>query len=78
MSDRNVVLGIHAVRSLLEHKVTTVPLLWVDSARHDRRLSELTDFAKEKGVAVKSVTSVELNEMAGGRRHGGVIAQFDQ
>lgn len=72
--DRNLVFGIHAVSSVLSHGASVATLLWVDRARRGRRFTELVELARKNNVPVTRVSATELNELADGGRHGGVIA----
>ena len=48
--------------------------LWVDVARHDRRLQEIVDAAKAQGIVLHRVDRETLDRLAGGANHQGAIA----
>ena len=68
------VVGLNAVRTALKHGAGRVSGLWVDVARHDRRLQELIDAAKGQGIALHRVDRETLDRLAGGANHQGAVA----
>ena len=51
-----------------------VEVILVKEGSHDEKLHELFAAAERRGVAVKRVAAAELDELAHGRSHGGVVA----
>ena len=51
--------------------------LYVEAARHDRRLRELVERAEVAGVEVHAVDERRLHALAGHDRHQGVVAVID-
>jgi 23S rRNA (guanosine2251-2'-O)-methyltransferase len=74
MSEETV-YGIHAVRSILERRPTALRRLLVVAGRNDRRLTELVDLARAAGVAIETRPAGELESLAGGGVHQGVVAR---
>ncbi|HEX5314028.1 MAG TPA: 23S rRNA (guanosine(2251)-2'-O)-methyltransferase RlmB [Gammaproteobacteria bacterium] len=72
MSD--IACGVHAVRLALENG--QVRRLWLDRRRRDRRIAELRELAQRRGVAVGETESDELDRLAEGVRHQGVVAEI--
>jgi 23S rRNA (guanosine2251-2'-O)-methyltransferase len=72
-----LVIGIHAVRTALEHGGGRLRELWFDSARKDNRLRELLDQARAAGLEPQPSDRAKLDRMAGGGRHQGVVARGD-
>lgn len=70
-----LVIGIHAVRTALEHGGGRLRELWFDSARKDSRLRELLDQARAAGLKPQPSDRATLDRMAGGGRHQGVVAR---
>ncbi|MCU0767218.1 MAG: 23S rRNA (guanosine(2251)-2'-O)-methyltransferase RlmB [Gammaproteobacteria bacterium] len=68
------VVGLNAVRTALKHGAERVSALWVDVARHDRRLQELIDAARSQGIALHRVDREQLDRLAGGANHQGAVA----
>lgn len=76
MSDRpNLIYGIHAVLAALRLHENSVNEVWVDSARRDARLVQVTEVAHKAKIKLHSVTQRELDDMAPAARHQGVIAR---
>jgi 23S rRNA (guanosine2251-2'-O)-methyltransferase len=70
-------IGFHAVTSRLRHHPAGVRSLYVEAARHDRRLRELVERAEVAGVEVHAVDERRLQALAGHDRHQGVVAVID-
>ncbi|WP_151447625.1 23S rRNA (guanosine(2251)-2'-O)-methyltransferase RlmB [Lacisediminimonas profundi] len=68
------IFGFHAVTARLRHEASTVEEIYVDAARHDRRMGELLRAAKEANVRVIQADETRLSNMVGTRRHQGVVA----
>jgi len=66
--------GFHAVTSRIRHEAASVEEIYVDAGREDRRMGELIRAAKAVGVRIIQVEEQRLNNMAGTRRHQGVVA----
>ena len=73
--NRNV-FGLHAVAALLEHEPGRVTRLWVLASRKDARLNRLVELARKRGVPINESTRVELDGLAEGARHQGVVAAY--
>ena len=66
--------GVHAVRAALEGG-RPVDLVLALRGRRDRRLSEIVELARERGIPVRFVERARLEREAGGRASGGVAAR---
>ncbi|MBS0373409.1 MAG: 23S rRNA (guanosine(2251)-2'-O)-methyltransferase RlmB [Proteobacteria bacterium] len=73
--NEETVYGIHAVRALLERRPQAVRRVLVQSGREDRRAHELANLARERGVKLESRPPAELDALAGGGVHQGVVAK---
>jgi 23S rRNA (guanosine2251-2'-O)-methyltransferase len=71
---KKLIFGFHAVTSRLRHEASSVQEIYVDAGREDRRMQELVRAAKAAGVRVIPVDDQRLGNMAGTRRHQGVVA----
>jgi 23S rRNA (guanosine2251-2'-O)-methyltransferase len=78
MSRDQILYGIHAVQSALQHHPENVLSLQVYSQRRDKRLEELLSLARKAGISVENVSKQTLEKQAGGGRHQGVIARVRQ
>jgi 23S rRNA (guanosine2251-2'-O)-methyltransferase len=74
MKSNKLIFGFHAVTSRLRHEAASVEAIYVDAGREDRRMHELVRAAKAANVRVIPVDDGRLANMAGTRRHQGVIA----
>lgn len=76
MSGRRV-FGLHAAKSALEHTPDKVAAAWLDGQRGDARLNELRRQLQEAGVAVRSASRKELDQLSGGQQHQGVVLEVN-
>ena len=67
--------GLHAVQAALERAPNSVTELWVDSKRHDKRMAQVLELAKQAGITVHAVGKRELEAMVAEGRHQGVVAR---
>jgi 23S rRNA (guanosine2251-2'-O)-methyltransferase len=74
MSEESV-YGMHAVRALLERRAAAVRRVVVQAGRSDRRAQELADYARSQGVLVEMRPAAELDSLAAGGVHQGVVAR---
>lgn len=66
---------MHAVASLLERDPTRVAVLLALESRADQRMSRVIELAETAKVPVRRVSRSELDELAAGLSHQGVIAE---
>lgn len=71
-----LILGLHAVRGAVKREPGRIEALWVDKRRKDQRLGDILALARQHGVKVQSVSREELDKLADGARHQGVVARF--
>ena len=71
------VTGFHAVQAALK-KGRLVAEIRVDIHRHDKRIKELIAEAHTSGIKVHPVKGHELDELAQGAQHQGVMARVRQ
>jgi 23S rRNA (guanosine2251-2'-O)-methyltransferase len=69
------IFGIHSVAEAL--RADTVSQVWV-SNRRDRRLKQLMEQAERGGIDVRCVDRAELDRLAHGGAHQGVVARLAQ
>ncbi|HWC45925.1 MAG TPA: 23S rRNA (guanosine(2251)-2'-O)-methyltransferase RlmB [Casimicrobiaceae bacterium] len=69
--------GFHAVTARVRQRAESVDAIYVDAARHDARMRELTNRAKATGIAVHAVDAARLDALAGHAPHQGVVAIVD-
>ena len=73
MSDH--LFGLHAVQAALEQTPSGVTELWIDAQRRDKRMAAILDLAKRAGIPVHDSDRRELEALAPGCRHQGVVAR---
>jgi len=74
MSNSQIVAGLHSVRTALKHE-GAVTEIWVEARRQDRRIREILQLAKEVGLKATKVPKEELDALAPGANHQGVVAR---
>ncbi|MGH8312428.1 MAG: RNA methyltransferase substrate-binding domain-containing protein, partial [Gammaproteobacteria bacterium] len=74
---RERIYGLHAVTALLESEPQQVRALRVLDSRHDERLNRVVSLAEQAGIAIQRVARAELDALAPGARHQGVIAEAE-
>jgi 23S rRNA (guanosine2251-2'-O)-methyltransferase len=73
----NVAYGIHPVRVLLQRSPQHVRQLWLSSSRDAAsRLQELRALAEQAGITVIDADDAQLDKLADGERHQGVIGEI--
>ena len=69
----DLVIGFHAVQSLLKTTPSRAYELIVAKSRKDQRVSKTINLAERNNVPVRNATSTELDEFADSERHQGVV-----
>lgn len=77
MSHSRAIFGFHAVLAKLRHDPGAIREIYLDAARHDARVRDLTKHAEFAGLRVLPVDAARLAAMAPGARHQGVVAHVD-
>ena len=76
MDHNDIVYGIHAVDAALKRGAGHVSVVWVVQGSGKKpRIQPLIDAAQRCGAPVHAVTREELDGLAGGGRHQGVVAR---
>jgi len=75
-SQGTLVFGLHAVRTLLQRHAGKVTQLVVNKGRDDARITEVLTLASEHHIKVEQRNTQEMDKLASGERHQGVIAQL--
>jgi 23S rRNA (guanosine2251-2'-O)-methyltransferase len=70
-----IAYGIHAVRVLLDRHPQRVRRVLLAGGRDAGRLAEIRALAQRAGVQVASAGDAELDKLAAGERHQGVVAE---
>jgi len=75
--NRRRVVGLHAAKGALEHTPDKVTAAWLDVQRGDSRLGELRRQLERAGVTVHAANRKQLEQLAGGQQHQGVVLEMD-
>lgn len=70
------VAGIHAVEAILKSDAGNIQRLLVAAGRQDKRLTALTELARNQGVQMETVQKQVLAEYCGHHRHQSVLAEY--
>ncbi len=73
-----IIFGFHAVTARLRHDASSVEEIYIDSARHDRRMQELVRAAEAVNVRIIQADDQRLSNIVGTRRHQGVVAKASE
>lgn len=73
-SEPSLVEGLIAVKAVLSSGKRSVYRLWLRDDRAERKLENLAEAARQREIPVERVPASQVDEMAGGRSHGGVVA----
>ena len=73
-----VAYGLHTVRMLLERHPERVRRVLLLGGRDAGRVAELRAAATRAGVQVATADAAQLDRLAEGERHQGVVAEFNQ
>ncbi len=65
--------GMHVAKTMLQHRTDAIESVLLSDRRKDRRLREIERLARAGNVTVKRLPHQELNELADGNKHQGVI-----
>jgi 23S rRNA (guanosine2251-2'-O)-methyltransferase len=73
-----IVCGWHAVQAAIERRPGQVETVWLSGRREDKRVAAVELAARSAGIPVERVSPDELDELAEGVRHQGVVARVRQ
>lgn len=73
IAEKNLVYGLHAVKSILVNNPKDIDWVWIDSHRHNNRMQEIIHLCKKSHVKVLYFSKEKLDELTSGK-HQGVIA----
>jgi 23S rRNA (guanosine2251-2'-O)-methyltransferase len=77
MSQKRHIVGLHAAQSALEHTPDKLSAAWLDAGRLDAKLSRIKQQLEAAGVSVQLANRKELERLAEGRNHQGVILEVE-
>jgi 23S rRNA (guanosine2251-2'-O)-methyltransferase len=65
--------GVHAVTAALEKPAKSGMALCIDARRQDQRVLRVVELAQDRGIEIRRIRSSELDTLAEGGRHQGVV-----
>lgn len=77
MSQNDILMGIHAVMSALEHDAKNLREVLIAEGSKNPRITELESLAREHEVKLHRRTMDQLDKLARGERHQGVIGFYE-
>jgi len=77
MSNKRRIVGLHAASSALEHTPEKLTAAWLDAGRLDAKLARVKQELEAAGVSVRLTNRKELERLAEGRNHQGVIVELE-
>ena len=69
--------GLHTVNALLKKNPGRLRGLMIQQGRDDERIRALVGLADQAGIRVQRRAAAELDALAGGNRHQGVVAEIE-
>ena len=75
MADTHLIYGMHAVAAALQHEPDSIKTVWMEHARSDKRAQQIVALLKQHAIPLQRVERDELDRMAAGGKHQGVIAE---
>jgi 23S rRNA (guanosine2251-2'-O)-methyltransferase len=75
MSEKKLLtFGLHAVEALLKKQPERITSLFLLQDRQDKKIQSIADLAKQKNIRIEFHSRRELDHLANGENHQGVIA----
>lgn len=71
------IFGIHAATTTLNRDSKRVKGMWVQKGRSDNRMQKLLDLAAQQGIRMQWTSRKELDDMAEGGVHQGVVVAVE-
>ncbi len=69
------IFGFHAAQAALDYSQDKIKKAWFDAKRHDKRLAELVDALRDKGIAVDKADKKKLDQWSEGKNHQGIVLE---
>ncbi len=73
---KELIYGIHAVESALQHSCESVLGIWMQQGRKDQKAQGIMSLAQRHGISVEAISSDKMNKKCPDANHQGVIANI--
>ena len=70
------IFGLHAVQASLDFSAEKINKVWLDGQRKDKRLLELVEQLRKKGLSFEKSDRKRLDKMTDGKNHQGIVAEI--
>lgn len=71
-----LIYGIHAVESALQHSCESVLGIWMQQGRKDKKVQGIISLAQRHGVSIEAISSDKMKKKCPDANHQGVIANI--
>ena len=71
------IFGIHSVQAALDYSAKNIFHAWVDTHRHDKRLSQIVEDLQALGIHPEKADRKKLDRFADGKNHQGIVIEVE-
>lgn len=71
-----IITGLHTIRLSLKTRPQHIQEILFDTARHDHKLTDLLEQAKNLHIPINGVDRIVLERLANGTKHQGIVARI--
>ena len=69
--------GLHSVQAALDYSPKKINQAWVDTQRHDKRLSQAINDLRDLGIEPEPVDRKKLDRLADSQNHQGIVIEVE-
>lgn len=74
MNKSTLIYGIHSVESLLRQNPTRIQRIYIQKARHDKKIKLLLELAENAKLTIDFLPQEEMDQLSAYQNHQGIIA----
>lgn len=71
-----IIFGFHSVESVIRNDPVNILQLMVEKNRHDKRITQLVNYAESQGISVEYLKKTDLQKQAGSHKTQGVAIRY--
>jgi len=71
-----IIFGFHSVEAIMRNDPANILQLLVEKNRHDKRMSQLVQFAQSQGISVEYLKKTDLQKQADSHKTQGVAVRY--